>query len=95
MITLNVIKRSGENLIHATDKIYAILEDYKINKFPQGLTVKVTADTSENTRVQLHDLINTVILGFIFVVFILMFFMGFTNAFSLGLRCRFPAWLHF
>ncbi|MFZ1256359.1 MAG: efflux RND transporter permease subunit [Saprospiraceae bacterium] len=85
VITLNVIKRSGENLIHATDKIYAILEDYKINKFPQGLTVKVTADTSENTRVQLHDLINTVILGFIFVVFILMFFMGFTNAFFVGL----------
>ena len=46
VITLNVIKRSGENLIHATDKIYAILEDYKINKFPQGLTVKVTADLS-------------------------------------------------
>jgi multidrug efflux pump subunit AcrB len=38
-----------------------------------------------NTRVQLHDLLNTVILGFIFVVFILMFFMGFTNAFFVGL----------
>ncbi len=85
VVTLNVIKRSGENLIEATDKIYAIINDYKVNKFPQELTVKITADTSENTRVQLHDLINTVILGFIFVVFILMFFMGFTNAFFVGL----------
>jgi len=85
VLTLNVIKRSGENLINATDKIYEIIEDFKKNKFPEGITVKVTGDTSENTRVQLHDLINTVILGFIFVVFVLMFFMGFTNAFFVGL----------
>jgi multidrug efflux pump len=85
VLTLNVIKRSGENLINATDKIYEIIEDFKKNKFPEGITVKVTGDTSDNTRVQLHDLINTVILGFIFVVFVLMFFMGFTNAFFVGL----------
>lgn len=85
VVTLNVVKRSGENLIEATDQIYAILDDYKENKFPQGLQVKVTGDTSENTRIQLHDLLNTVVLGFIFVVFILMFFMGFTNAFFVGL----------
>jgi len=85
VVTLNVVKRSGENLINATDQIYTILDDYKATKFPQGLHVKVTGDTSEQTRVQLHDLLNTVILGFIFVVFILMFFMGFTNAFFVGL----------
>jgi multidrug efflux pump len=79
------VKRSGENLINATDQIYEILDDYKQTKFPEGLQVKVTGDTSENTRIQLHDLLNTVILGFIFVVFILMFFMGFTNAFFVGL----------
>lgn len=85
VVTLNVVKRSGENLIEATDQIYEILKEYQDTKFPEGLTVKVTGDTSENTRVQLHDLINTVILGFSFVVFILMFFMGFSNAFFVGL----------
>lgn len=85
VVTLNVIKRGGENLINATDQIYAIIEDYQTNRFPQGLNIQVTGDTSENTRVQLHDLLNTVILGFIFVVFILMFFMGFSNAFFVGL----------
>ncbi len=85
VVTLNVVKRSGANLINATDQIYKVLEDYQTNRFPQGLKIKVTGDTSENTRVQLHDLINTVILGFIFVVFILMFFMGFSNAFFVGL----------
>ncbi|MFN8321399.1 MAG: efflux RND transporter permease subunit [Chitinophagales bacterium] len=85
VVTLNVVKRSGENLINATDQIYSILDDYQNGKFPQGLKIKVTGDTSENTRVQLHDLLNTVILGFIFVVFVLMFFMGFSNAFFVGL----------
>jgi multidrug efflux pump len=33
----------------------------------------------------LHDLINTVIIGFALVVFVLMFFMGFQNAFFVGL----------
>lgn len=85
VVTLNVVKRSGENLINATDQIYKIIDEYKETEFPQGLQVKVTGDTSENTRIQLHDLLNTVILGFIFVVFVLMFFMGFTNAFFVGL----------
>ena len=85
VVTLNVIKRSGENLLNATDQIYEVLDDYKTNQFPQGLKVQVTGDTSENTRVQLHDLINTVIIGFVLVVFVLMFFMGFRNAFFVGL----------
>lgn len=85
VVTLNVIKRSGENLINASDKIYEIIKEYENGIFPEGVSIKVTGDTSENTRVQLDDLLNTVILGFIFVVVILMFFMGFTNAFFVGL----------
>ncbi|MDW8418343.1 MAG: efflux RND transporter permease subunit, partial [Chitinophagales bacterium] len=85
VVTLNVVKRAGENLINATDQIYEIIDEYKRTRFPQGLDIRITGDTSENTRIQLHDLLNTVVLGFIFVVFILMFFMGFTNAFFVGL----------
>jgi multidrug efflux pump subunit AcrB len=85
VVTLNVIKRSGENLLNATDQIYEVIDDYKTNQFPQGLKVQVTGDTSENTRIQLHDLINTVVIGFVLVVFVLMFFMGFRNAFFVGL----------
>jgi multidrug efflux pump subunit AcrB len=85
VVTLNVLKRSGENLLNATDHIYEVLDDYKANQFPQGLKVQVTGDTSDQTRVQLHDLINTVIIGFVLVVFVLMFFMGFRNAFFVGL----------
>lgn len=80
VITLNVIKRSGENLVEASDKIQEIIADYKENRFPEALDIKITADQSVQTRADIHDLINTVILGFIFVVFVLMFFMGVRDA---------------
>ncbi|MCS6822905.1 MAG: efflux RND transporter permease subunit [Cytophagaceae bacterium] len=80
VITLNIIKRSGENLIEASDKINQIISDLKKNVFPDNLNITVTADQSKNTRVTLHDLINTIIIGFILVTVILMFFMGTTNA---------------
>jgi multidrug efflux pump len=80
VITLNIVKRSGENLIDASDKITALLETMKKDDFPADLKVTVTGDQSEKTRSTLHDLINTIIIGFILVTFILMFFMGVTNA---------------
>lgn len=80
VITLNVKKRSGENLIEASDKINEIVKDMQANNFPKGLDIKITGDQSNQTRVTLHDLINTIIIGFILVTLILMFFMGVTNA---------------
>lgn len=85
VITLNVKKRSGENLIEASDKIREIVKDMQANNFPKGLEVKITGDQSDQTRVTLHDLINTIIIGFILVTIILMFFMGVTNAIFVAL----------
>jgi len=80
VITLNVKKRSGENLIEASDKINALIADLKLSSLPKSLNVTTTGDQSDQTRVTLHDLINTIIIGFILVTLILMFFMGVTNA---------------
>lgn len=80
VISLNVIKRTGENLIEASDKIKVIVDDLKANEFPENLEVTITGDQSRATRITLHDLINTIIIGFILVTVILMFFMGLTDA---------------
>ena len=85
VVTVNVIKRAGANLIEASDKIAEISARLKKTKLPPGVEVTLTGDQSERTRVQLNDLINSVILGFIFVVLVLMFFMGTTNAIFVGL----------
>lgn len=80
VITLNVIKTSGENLIDASDNIQKLIEDMKRDELPKDLNIVITGDQSENTRTTLHDLINTIIIGFVLVTLILMFFMGVTNA---------------
>jgi multidrug efflux pump len=85
VITLNVIKRGGMNLIDASDKIQELIAQQQQTKLPEGLKITVTGDQSDATRTTLHDLINTIIIGFILVVIILMFFMGTTNAIFVGL----------
>jgi multidrug efflux pump subunit AcrB len=86
VITLNVIKRSGMNLIDASDQIKEILDnDLKVNTFPKDLNVTITGDMSRYTKNTLEELNNTIIIGFILVILVLMFFMGFTNSFFVGL----------
>lgn len=85
VITLNVIKRGGMNLIDASDKIQELIANQQKTKLPDGLKITITGDQSDATRTTLHDLINTIIIGFILVVIILMFFMGTTNAIFVGL----------
>ncbi len=80
VITLNIVKKSGQNLIDASDKIRKINEEMKKAHFPEGLKITITGDQSDKTRTTLHDLINTIVIGFILVTIILMFFMGATNA---------------
>ena len=84
VVTLNVIKKSGQNLLDASDKIQAIISDMQKTVFPKNLVVQVTGDQSRYTRNTLNDLNNTIILGFIFVVIVLMFFMGLVNAIFVG-----------
>jgi multidrug efflux pump subunit AcrB len=80
VITLNVIKKSGQNLLSAADKIDAVISNMKRTSFPANLTVEITGDQSNYTRDTLKELNNTIILGFLFVTIVLMFFMGLVNA---------------
>ena len=95
VVTLNVIKRAGANVIAAADRIEKTIADYKETRYPQGLEVLITADQSERTRAEVNDLTNTVILGFIFVVLVLMFFMGVRDAIFVGLSIPLSALVAF
>jgi multidrug efflux pump len=95
VITLNVSKRSGENLIEASDKINALIKEKQGTVFPKGLNITVTGDQSDKTRTTLNDLINTIIIGFILVTVILMFFMGTTNAIFVALSVPLSCFIAF
>ncbi len=85
VITLNVIKKSGTNLLDASDQIKEIVANVKGKELPEDLTLTISGDQSRMTRNTLEELNNTIIIGFILVTIVLMFFMGFTNAFFVGL----------
>ncbi len=85
VITLQVIKRPGENLIAASEKIYKLIDKLKKNEFSKDIDVVITGDQSDHTKISLEDLINTIVIGFLLVTFILMFFMGVTNALFVAL----------
>jgi multidrug efflux pump len=80
VVTLNIIKKSGQNLLEASDKISDILTDMKQNRLPSNLVVEITGDQSRYTRDTLKELNDTIIIGFLFVTIVLMFFMGLVNA---------------
>jgi multidrug efflux pump subunit AcrB len=84
VITLNVIKKSGQNLLDAADGINTIIDEFKTSRFPKDLKVDITGDQSHYTRNTLSDLNNTIIIGFLLVTLVLMFFMGVTNALFVG-----------
>lgn len=86
VVTLNIVKRAGENLINCADKVKAaVAEMQKAEELPKDLRVEFTGDTSKQTKTSFNELINTIIIGFILVLLILMFFMGVTNAFFVAL----------
>jgi multidrug efflux pump len=85
VVTLNIIKRAGENLIETSDDVKKTVEEMKGNIFPSSLNVVITGDQSRATRTSFNDLVNSIVIGFILVLLILMFFMGVTNAFFVAL----------
>ncbi|MEY4381539.1 MAG: hypothetical protein RJA92_919 [Bacteroidota bacterium] len=85
VVTLNIIKRSGENLIETSDGVKKIVEEGKGTIYPTNLKAVVSGDQSIKTRSSFNELVNSIIIGFILVLIVLMFFMGVVNAFFVAL----------
>jgi multidrug efflux pump len=85
VVTLNIIKRSGENLIETSDAVQKVVNESKGVIYPTNLKAVITGDQSIKTKTSFNDLVNSIIIGFILVLIVLMFFMGVTNAFFVAL----------
>ena len=79
VVTLDIIKRSGENIIEASDAVKAGIEAERAS-FPPTTSVKITSDTSEDIREMVSSLENNIIAGLLLVVAVLMFFLGVRNS---------------
>ena len=85
VIMLSVKKKSGKNLLDASDKVNEIVNKEREEYLPKNLTVEVTGDTSSQIRNQVSELENSIIFGVILVVGVLMFFLGFKNSLFVGI----------
>ena len=86
VVSLQVIKKSGENLLNATDQIFALMDDPETRvMLPDNLKINYTNDQSDMIRKQLSNLVNSMIMGMIFVVFVLFYFLGSRNALIVGI----------
>jgi len=79
-----VIKRSGENMLNATEKINVALEKV-IAGLPDDLQITRTNDQSSFVREMVSSLENNIISGVILVVLVLLFFLGTRNALFVGI----------
>ena len=84
VVLLDVKKRGGKNLIQASQKIEALIDDIGKNVFPKNIKLTISNDQSAITLNQVSDLVNNIIFGILLVVTVLMFFLGFRNSLFVG-----------
>jgi multidrug efflux pump subunit AcrB len=96
VVSLHVVKKGGENLIAASDKIFKALDVAKENgSLPSGLHITITNDQSDIIRKQLNELQNSMILGIILVILVLYFFLGGRNSFFVALAIPLSMFISF
>ncbi|MBI1222486.1 MAG: AcrB/AcrD/AcrF family protein [Bacteroidetes bacterium] len=85
VVFLDVKKKSGENLINASESIKSFLKEAQKNRLPKEMKIVITNDQSKRTIDMVSNLENSIISGVILVVLVLLFFMGGRNSMFVGI----------
>ena len=96
VVTLQITKKSGENIIAASTKINEIIKDQKEKGYiPQNLDITITDDMTPYIEDTISNLENSIILAMILVIFVLFLFLGFRNALFSGIAIPLSMFLSF
>lgn len=96
VVTLSVVKKAGENILDASEKVKQAINDQREQGYlPPNLEIITTDDLSFYIRDEIQNLENSIILGMILVVFVLYLFLGFRNALFAGLAIPTSMFLSF
>lgn len=93
-VSLNLSKRSGENIIDIVNDAKKILGEMK-PELPAGTIIDYSYDESQNIREMVADLENNIITAFILVMGVTIFFLGFRNAIFVSLAIPFSMLMSF
>ncbi len=75
VVTLDVIKRSGQNIIEVVSDVRAIVAGMEPT-LPPTTAIKITSDTSKDIQSMVSNLENNIVSGLILIVGVLFFFLG-------------------
>ena len=93
-VTLAVKKRTGENIIEVTDRVFSLLE-YARPMLPEGVELSVTLNQSKDIRNMVSELENNILTGLILVISVLFLFLGLRNSFFVALAIPFSMLMSF
>jgi multidrug efflux pump len=82
-VSLEISKRTGENLIQTIEDVKKIVEEQKA-KWPEHVTVSYANDQSHHIRDMLNDLQNSIILAVILVMGIIVMSLGWRSSLLVG-----------
>jgi multidrug efflux pump subunit AcrB len=96
VVTLQIVKKGGENLLSTIDQVFEITKEARDSKMiPDNLVITYTNDQSDIVRRQLSNLENSIIMGILFVVLVLYFFLGTRNSLFVGFAIPMSMFLSF
>ncbi len=84
VISLDVVKRRGGNVIDVAAKIKKLIAEETPN-LPPDINIAIFNDTSKYTKESVSTLENSVISGVILVIVVLLFFLGLRNSLFVGI----------
>ncbi|MGM0738305.1 MAG: efflux RND transporter permease subunit, partial [Bacteroidota bacterium] len=81
VVSLDIKQRSGSNILEISEEVNEVLAGFG---FPSGTQIVMTNDASDDIQNLISDLENSIISGMLFVVLVLVFFLGIRNALLVG-----------
>lgn len=94
VVTLDIVKRSGTNIIAAAAAVRAAIEEMR-PLLPPTTEVSITGDMSEDIQEMVSALENNILSGLILIVGVLLFFLGMSNSLFVGISIPASMFLSF
>ncbi|MBN1867848.1 efflux RND transporter permease subunit [Candidatus Sumerlaeota bacterium] len=93
-VTLEVVKRSGENIIFICDAVKILLERAE-PMLPAGIGFSLTADMSKDIRTMVSDLENNILSGLVLIMTVIFLALGPRDSVLVGMAIPFSMFLSF
>lgn len=82
VVSLIVKQRPGSNIIDTVEGVRATVDAFPL---PSGTQITYTGDQSEYVKTLVRDLSNNIVAGLLFVISVLLFFLGVRNSVLVGI----------